>query len=117
MAPYDKVVVYGPDLPSAICADIYAKTGVMTCIVDVNDVGGVDVVGSSWDGAEAPRSGSGLGSGLRSGGGNEAMDRIVREALRRNPGGNDQQRTPLVLLRPAPPTRDEDQRLGSAPHE
>jgi hypothetical protein len=76
--PYDQTIVLGPDQPAAICAQLAADLGVAVAVVDVNDLGRVKVLASSPGCDEA----------------------LLQRALRPNPAGNANERTPLVLVRP-----------------
>ena len=76
--PYDQTIVLGPDRSEAFCRDAAAALGVAVAIVDVNDLGRVKVLASS-DGCD--------------------QELLVR-ALKPNPAGNANQRTPVVLVRP-----------------
>lgn len=77
--PYDQTIVLGPERTVAFCEEASNALGVAVAIVDVNDLGRVKVLASSQDCDE---------------------DLLIR-ALRPNPAGNANQRTPLVLVRPA----------------
>jgi hypothetical protein len=77
--PYDQTIVLGPDRPEAWCEQMAAALGVAVAVVDVNDLGRVKVLAASAGTDE---------------------DLLVR-ALRPNPAGNANERTPLVLVRPA----------------
>ncbi|MCP9859061.1 MULTISPECIES: F420-0:Gamma-glutamyl ligase [unclassified Cyanobium] len=77
--PYDQTIVLGPDQPAAWCERMAAALGVAVAVVDVNDLGRVKVLAAS-------------------GGTDEAL---LMRALRPNPAGNANERTPLVLVRPA----------------
>jgi hypothetical protein len=76
--PYDQTIVLGPDQPAAFCARAATALGVAVAVVDVNDLGRVKVLASSpgCDGA------------------------LLERALKPNPAGNANERTPLVLVRP-----------------
>ena len=76
--PYDQTIVLGPDQPAAWCERMAAALGVAVAVVDVNDLGRVKVLAAS-------------------GGTDEAL---LMRALRPNPAGNANERTPLVLVRP-----------------
>jgi len=78
MPPYDKHVILGPADPDEVAREIRAATGVDAVVVDVNDIGCVDVLGSTLSGKS---------------------DWLVR-ALAHNPFGNDDQQTPIVVLKP-----------------
>ena len=76
--PYDQTIVLGPRHPEALCERAAAELGVAVAIVDVNDLGRVKVLASSRGCDEA----------------------LLQRALRPNPAGNANERTPLVLVRP-----------------
>ena len=77
--PYDQTIVLGPQQPAAFCAAMARSLGVAVAVVDVNDLGRVKVLASSPGCDEA----------------------LLERALRPNPAGNANERTPLVLVRPA----------------
>jgi hypothetical protein len=77
--PYDQTIVLGPEQPAAFCAAMARSLGVAIAVVDVNDLGRVKVLASSPGCDEA----------------------LLERALRPNPAGNANERTPLVLVRPA----------------
>ena len=77
--PYDQTIVLGPADPVQLCQDAAEALGVSVAIVDVNDLGRVKVLASSSGCDEA----------------------LLHRALRPNPAGNANERTPLVLVRPA----------------
>lgn len=76
--PYDQTIVLGPDRPEAFCEEMARSLGVAVAVVDVNDLGRVKVLASSSGCDEA----------------------LLQRALRPNPAGNANERTPLVLVRP-----------------
>jgi hypothetical protein len=76
--PYDQTIVLGPERSASFCAEASAALGVDVAIVDVNDLGRVKVLASSA-GCDEP---------------------LLQRALKPNPAGNANQRTPLVLVRP-----------------
>ncbi|MBD2422998.1 F420-0:Gamma-glutamyl ligase [Cyanobium sp. FACHB-13342] len=76
--PYDQTIVLGPERPAAFCAAMARSLGVAVAVVDVNDLGRVKVLASSPGCDEA----------------------LLERALRPNPAGNANERTPLVLVRP-----------------
>jgi hypothetical protein len=76
--PYDQTIVLGPDQPERLCREAAAELGVEVAIVDVNDLGRVKVLAGSAGCDEA----------------------LLQRALKPNPAGNANQRTPLVLVRP-----------------
>lgn len=77
--PYDQTIVLGPDQPERSCRELAARLGVPVAVVDVNDLGRVKVLASSPGCDEA----------------------LLQRALRPNPAGNANERTPLVVVRPA----------------
>ena len=76
--PYDQTIVMGPLNPAVICSQLAAELGVAVAVVDVNDLGRVKVLASSPGCVQA----------------------LLQQALRPNPAGNANERTPLVLVRP-----------------
>ncbi len=78
LPPYDKHVILGPSNPSKVAQHIKDSIGIDVAVVDVNDLGCVDVLGIT----DAT-----------------AID-WVSQALAGNPLGNDDQQTPIVILRP-----------------
>ena len=77
--PYDQTIVLGPQQPDAFCAAMARSFGVAVAVVDVNDLGRVKVLASS-PGCD---------------------EDLLERALRPNPAGNANERTPLVLVRPS----------------
>ena len=77
--PYDQTIVLGPERSKSFCDEAAAALGVAVAIVDVNDLGRVKVLAASSGCDEA----------------------LLIRALKPNPAGNANQRTPLVLVRPA----------------
>ena len=77
--PYDQTIVLGPQQPHRFCDEAAAALGVAVAVVDVNDLGRVKVLAASQGCDEA----------------------LLQRALRPNPAGNADERTPLVLVRPA----------------
>ncbi len=77
--PYDQTIVLGPDRPEAFCERMAAALGVAVAVVDVNDLGRVKVLAASRG----------------------CDEELLQRALRPNPAGNANERTPLVLVRPA----------------
>jgi hypothetical protein len=76
--PYDQTLVLGPDQPAAFCNRMAAALGVGVAVVDVNDLGRVKVLAASRG----------------------CSEELLQRALRPNPAGNANERTPLVLVRP-----------------
>lgn len=77
--PYDQTLVLGPAHPERFCQEMADSLGVSVAVVDVNDLGRVKVLAASR-GSDLP---------------------LIERALRPNPAGNANERTPLVLIRPA----------------
>lgn len=75
--PYDQTIVLGPERPAELCRELAAQLGVAVAVVDVNDLGRVKVLASSPGCDEA----------------------LLQRALKPNPAGNANERTPLVLVR------------------
>jgi len=75
--PYDQTIVLGPERPAELCRELAAQLGVAVAVVDVNDLGRVKVLASSPGCDEV----------------------LLQRALRPNPAGNANERTPLVLVR------------------
>jgi hypothetical protein len=82
MPPYERHIVFGPEKPQEAAMAIAQACGAHVTIVDVNDLGKVEILGAS-DGIELA---------------------AVSACLRENPHGNSDQQTPVVILkyRPAP---------------
>jgi hypothetical protein len=76
--PYDQTLVLGPEAPAAFCQQMASALGVAVAVVDVNDLGRVKVLASSRG----------------------CDEELLQRALRPNPAGNANERTPLVLVRP-----------------
>jgi len=77
--PYDQTLVLGPAEPEVFCREMAAALGVGVAVVDVNDLGRVKVLAASRD----------------------CDEDLLQRALRPNPAGNANERTPLVLVRPS----------------
>lgn len=77
LPPYDRYIVLSPENPKQITDMIYKETGITTAIVDINDIKCVDILAIS--GKVSPS--------------------LIVETLRNNPLGNDDQQTPLVVLK------------------
>lgn len=77
LPPFDKYVVMGPKDPKGLVKEFYKKTGVKLAVVDVNDLGRVDVLALL-----------------------DPKDRqLVMESLKTNPQGNANEQTPIALIR------------------
>ncbi|MGQ9869646.1 F420-0:Gamma-glutamyl ligase [Leptodesmis sp.] len=81
LPPYDQFIVLGPDHPQQVVEAIQRETGLAAAIVDVNDLGAVKVLAATPD-ASIP---------------------LLNQALAKNPAGNANEQTPVVLIRPQPP--------------
>lgn len=81
MPPYERSIILGPKEPDAVARRAWKRTGLWTLILDVNDKGCVDILGSSFP--VDPRT-----------------EKEIQELLKSNPFGNDDQKTPLVLIKP-----------------
>ncbi|MFA4886549.1 MAG: coenzyme F420-0:L-glutamate ligase [Desulfotomaculaceae bacterium] len=77
MWPFERHIILGPANPTRIVEEIREETGVEAVIVDVNDIGNVDILGAS--------------SGIN-------QEDLIRD-LKDNPFGNDDQQTPIVVLK------------------
>ncbi|BAC10028.1 tlr2477 [Thermosynechococcus vestitus BP-1] len=78
LPPYDQFIVMGPANPQAIVDDLAAQTSLGVAIVDVNDLGAVKVLAASKG----------------------VSHQLLIKALRKNPAGNADEQTPIVLIRP-----------------
>jgi len=81
MPPYDRHVILGPKDPTAVAKRIWKKVGLWALILDTNDKGAVDILGTSFP-LEPERK------------------RFIETILKENPFGNDDQKTPIVVIRP-----------------
>jgi len=79
LPPFDKYIVMGPSRPRETVDRIRRALGVEVAIVDVNDLGGVHVLAAT----------------------NRVDVKALTEALRPNPAGNDDEQTPIVVVRAA----------------
>ena len=77
LPPYERHIILGPKDPETLAKRIQAKIGVDVAIVDVNDIRCVDIM------AYAGR----------------LEAEAFRAALADNPAGNDDQQTPIVILK------------------
>lgn len=80
LPPYDRCIVLGPADALGVARRIKAALGLEVLIADVNDLGCVDVV--AYTGCDDPLP--------------------MAEALRTNPQGNDDEQTPIVVLKRVP---------------
>ncbi|MEX0270016.1 F420-0:Gamma-glutamyl ligase [Leptolyngbyaceae cyanobacterium UHCC 1019] len=78
LPPYDQFIVLGPENPQQVVDLIQQETGLAAAIVDVNDLGAVKVLAATLDVAIP----------------------MLQQALRKNPAGNADEQTPVVLIRP-----------------
>ena len=78
MPPYTQDIVLGPGDPDGVARRMAAALGCGAAVVDANDYGNFEIMGAS-----------------------PGIDReMVGAAMRRNPQGNDDEQTPIVLVRP-----------------
>ena len=78
MPPHDHHVVFGPRAPDELAAELAESLGCGVAVVDANHLTGAWVVGSS-----------------------PGVDNAwVTAALMDNPAGNEDEQTPVVILRP-----------------
>ena len=75
--PYDKSIVMGPINTKCFCDDVSKLLGVDVAIADVNDLGNVKILETS----------------------NKSNLKILKRNLKKNPAGNDDQKTPIVIIR------------------
>jgi hypothetical protein len=78
LPPYDQFIVLGPEHPQQIVDQIKQETGISAAIVDVNDLKAVKILAATAD----------------------ISTSFLEQALIRNPAGNANEQTPIVLLRP-----------------
>ena len=78
MPPYTQDIVLGPENPEGVALAAAAALGCGAAVVDANDYGNFEIMGAS-----------------------PGIDEdMVGQIMRRNPQGNDDEQTPLVLVRP-----------------
>lgn len=75
--PFDKYIILGPENPEAVVADIKTRFRVEAAIIDANDLGNSEILAAT------------------KGVDNNLMLRIFKK----NPAGNADQQTPLVIVR------------------
>ncbi|MDI6709765.1 MAG: F420-0:Gamma-glutamyl ligase [Bacillota bacterium] len=75
--PYHRHIVLGPRDPQQVVRRVKQTLGIDVAVVDVNDAGCVDILACTADIGES----------------------VLVESLRDNPFGNDDQQTPLLLLK------------------
>jgi len=78
LPPYDQFIVLGPDKPQAVVDQIQRETGLAAAIVDVNDLGAVKILAATAGVSQT----------------------VLEQALKKNPAGNADEQTPVVLIRP-----------------
>lgn len=77
LPPFDRYIVLGPKNPKKITDEIYKRTGITTAIADINDIECVDILAISG----------------------VVSEKQITEILKQNPSGNDDQQTPIVVLK------------------
>ncbi len=75
--PYDKSIVMGPINTKFFCDNMSRTLGIDVAVADVNDLGKVKILSSS----------------------NKSIEKLLVKKLMNNPAGNDDQKTPIVLIR------------------
>ena len=80
MPPYERHIVLGPKDPDNVARAIAEACGAHACIVDANDLGKAEVLAATE---------------------HVAVD-VVRTCLQKNPAGNSDQQTPVVVLKYRP---------------
>tara|TARA_B100000963_G_scaffold186091_1_gene161789 strand:- start:2896 stop:4032 length:1137 start_codon:yes stop_codon:yes gene_type:complete len=75
--PYDKSIVMGPIKTKIFCENMSRILGIDVAVADVNDLGKVKILSSS----------------------NKSIEKLLEKKLLNNPAGNDDQKTPIVLIR------------------
>ena len=78
LPPYDQFIVLGPEHPRQVVDYIQQETGLAAAIVDVNDLGAVKILAATPGVSQT----------------------VLEQALRKNPAGNADEQTPVVLIRP-----------------
>lgn len=81
LPPFDKHIILPPHRPERVVADIRSRLGAASLIVDANDLGKADILAAT--------------PGIDCEG--------LLATLCRNPWGNGDQQTPIMILRPGPP--------------
>lgn len=77
MPPFTQHIILGPQDPQGVARKVASAMGCGAAVVDANDLGRVEILGTS-----------------------SFVDRArLIEAMRPNPAGNDDQQTPIVLVR------------------
>ena len=75
--PYDKTIVLGPKNPKLFCEKLSKALNIDIAVADVNDLGGVKLLATS----------------------NKSINQLLKIALKKNPAGNADEKTPIVLIR------------------
>ena len=75
--PYDKTIVLGPCNPKLFCEKVSKALKIDVAVADVNDLGGVKILASS----------------------NKSIIKLLKIALKKNPAGNADEKTPIVIVR------------------
>jgi hypothetical protein len=81
LPPFDQFIVLGPENPQQVVEQIQRETGLAAAIVDANDLKAVKILAATSD----------------------LSITFLEQALRSNPAGNADERTPVVVIRPLPP--------------
>lgn len=84
LPPFDRYIVPGPKDPQRVTDHIYSKFRIATVIADINDIKCVDILAVSG----------------------EVIGAQVIKILQENPLGNDDQQTPLVILKRVNKSKD-----------
>jgi hypothetical protein len=78
MPPFTQHIILGPEDPQGVSRKVANALSCKAAVVDANDLGRVEILGTS-----------------------SFVDRkLLLEAMRPNPAGNDDEQTPIVLVRP-----------------
>ena len=80
LPPFDQFIVLGPENPQQAVEQIQRETGLSAAIVDANDLKAVKILAATSD----------------------LSVTFLEQALRSNPAGNADERTPVVVIRPLP---------------
>ena len=75
--PYDKTIVLGPCNAKLFCEKVSKALKIDVAVADVNDLGGVKILASS----------------------NKSIIKLLKLALKKNPAGNADEKTPIVIVR------------------
>ena len=75
--PYDKTIVLGPNNTKLFCEKVSKALKIDIAVADVNDLGGVKILASS----------------------NKSIIKLLKIALKKNPAGNADEKTPIVIVR------------------